>query len=62
MEGVYFYFSIYCNIEFWSLSSDYLCSYKRPSDSLFFKLGLNVSGLGLGIFHKMSPQTHHNHL
>ena len=28
----------------------------------FFYLGLNVSGLGLNIFHKMSPNTHHNYL
>ena len=41
-----------CNKEFWSLSST----------CCFFELGLNGSGLGLMIFHKMSPRTHHNYL
>ena len=27
-----------------------------------FELGLNGSGLGLIIFHKMSPRTQHNYL
>ena len=35
---------------------------QKAGDSMFFELGLNVSGLGLMIFHKMSPTTHHNYL
>ena len=31
---------------------------ERPRD-LFFELGLNGSGLGLMIFHKLSPRTDH---
>ena len=32
------------------------------SDLLCFELGINVSGLGLMIFHKMTPRTPHNYL
>ena len=32
------------------------------SDSFFFLLGLTGSGLGLIIFHSMSPRTHQNNL
>ena len=28
----------------------------------FFQLGLIGSGMGLMIFHRMSPKTHHNYL
>ena len=31
-------------------------------DSLYFELGLDGSGLGLIIFHNLSPRTHHNYL
>ena len=33
--------------------------YYRIKDSLFFELELIDSGLGLIIFHKMSPRTHY---
>ena len=35
---------------------------QKAGDSMFFELGLNGSGLGLMIFHKMNPTTHHNYL
>ena len=58
---IIFNFSIlwHCNTEFWSLSPS-IFSFRLFF--FFFKLGLIGSGLGLKIFHKMSPRTHHNHL
>ena len=54
--------SVYCNTEFWSLSSDY----KGPSIFnfwlFFFLLGLIGSGLGLMIFQKMSRRTYHSNI
>ena len=58
------------NREFWSLSSHKLSGDRKAqafsiSDSFFFfnsTVGLNGSGLGLMIFHKMSPRAHHNYL
>ena len=39
------------------------CVVMQKNQGLFvFELGLNGSGLGLMIFHKMSPRTHHNYL
>ena len=35
---------------------------KIESDLRLFQLGLDGSGLGVMIFHKMSPRTHHNYL
>ena len=51
--------SVKCNTEFWSQINCLHGYSKVPTkDSFFFQLGLNGSGLGLMIFHKMSPRAH----
>ena len=54
---------VYCSKEFRSRFSDSLSGYTKAQPFfnfglvlfIFFELGLNDSGLGLTIFHKMSP-------
>ena len=65
---IFFFISVNCNRVLESVFrfklSAWLHRRKKKnsvSDSLFFELGLNSSGLGL-IFCKMSPRTHHDYL
>ena len=61
---VYFYFQV-VNCKYTELGVCLQINYmwlQKARNSMFFELGLNVSGLGLMIFHKMSPRTHHNYL
>ena len=70
LEGLYFNFStaVIQSLESVKLIRQINCLVtQRPKHfqlqtCIFFYLGLNVSGLGLNIFHKMSPRTHHNYL
>ena len=58
--------SVYCNTEFWSLSSDKLSGYIKAqvfsiSDSIFLT-GTHWFWARTHDYHKMSPRTHHNYL
>ena len=58
----YLFISVNCNTEFWSLSSDSLCGYKIPRDSLFFGTGSQWFCTGTHDFSQDESWTHHNYL
>ena len=56
------FISVNCNAEFWESPLRATVWLHEDPGTHVFELGLNGFGLGLMIFHKMSPRTHHNYL